>query len=375
MPDSGDFDASDAEERALLFDGESAARDLMSQSRAGAFSRLTALHGSIGLGRARRRRMALGAFLTACVVAALALAGLGQRSRSDAEANSQRLRGDVKSSVGLQIESMLSTIAGSLSATMKGVEGATDLEKASKGKFGTDLEDKLWASGWNLTNGTNLTDVGANRTDGNQCADDEELFGSLCYKRCGLLHEGYGVRTSAFSCCKAEPCGVFNSRLTSMFNPCGGNAVGGDIMGGGCPHSVGSCLANEEASMGACYLKCGILTNGTYPFRQSDITCCKYREKWPCLDTNNTLTSVDFNIAGGAGDGLESTPGSAHTPMPELAEAQTTTTLWTPPPTEPPSTLEPWIPPPPPEGPLPILLEPTTTAWNPTVPSQHQPQV
>lgn len=50
--------------------------------------------------------------------------------------------------------------------------------------------------------------------DGNLCADDEELFASLCYKKCALFDKLYPIRTGAFSCCMEQPCGAFNSKFS-----------------------------------------------------------------------------------------------------------------------------------------------------------------
>merc|ERR1740121_716424 len=91
------------------------------------------------------------------------------------------------------------------------------------------------------------------------------------------------------------------------------------------------------------------------------------------------MTSLDFKRGGGGGDGHDSTPADIHAPLPELAEATTSTTMLTMPPTESPPTytppttvtytlpsyvppvplsvlenelptIEPWLPPSPPES-------------------------
>ncbi|CAK9097262.1 Uncharacterized protein SCF082_LOCUS45627 [Durusdinium trenchii] len=100
--------------------------------------------------------------------------------------------------------------------------------------------------------------------DGNRCANDEELLGDLCYKKCSLLTNGEApVRLSAFSCGKSRGFqdffkskvgsdGVENRRLRRERT---GYDVSGDDAGHGCPHKVGTCLVNEEFSLGKCDLE------------------------------------------------------------------------------------------------------------------------
>jgi len=94
--------------------------------------------------------------------------------------------------------------------------------------------------------------------DGNKCPDDEEEYpktGGTCFKKCSELTGGaYPIRSTAFSCCKSEPCGVSNSKIHLSF--CGGFDVAGDAEGNGCPASEGACLEDEELLGGICYKKC-----------------------------------------------------------------------------------------------------------------------
>jgi len=44
---------------------------------------------------------------------------------------------------------------------------------------------------------------------------------------------------------------------------------------GGKADEKNACLETEELHAGLCYKKCGLLTNGTHPFRSTAWTCCK----------------------------------------------------------------------------------------------------
>lgn len=172
----------------------------------------------------------------------------------------------------------------------------------------------------NLTAWQNLPPE--NLHDGNACADDEEELGGLCYKTCAELTGGvYKIRTTAWSCCKKKPCTFFNSKFTNPLGLCGGFDVSGNREGRACPHPKGTCLVNEEFSLGMCFKKCALLTKNKFPFRSAASTCCRYNSHWACLDALNTQTSSDFNIGGGGRDGNPATPSNMHLPMPELAEA------------------------------------------------------
>jgi len=161
-----------------------------------------------------------------------------------------------------------------------------------------------------------------NRHDGNPCPDDEELHMGLCYKKCALLTEGiYTIRTTAWSCCHDEPCSFFNSKFVHSLLPCEGFDVSGSKEGEGCPHFPGSCMENEEFSLGICYKKCALLTNNTFPYRSGADTCCRYNNHFACMDALNVNSSMAFNVGGGLGDKTEATPGKAHGPIPALTEA------------------------------------------------------
>lgn len=157
--------------------------------------------------------------------------------------------------------------------------------------------------------------------DHNKCEDNEEINGGLCYKTCDKLTNGeYPIRTSAFSCCKSRPCGVFNEK-TDHFEPCSGFDVNGHD---GCPHAPGACLANEELWGGVCYKQCKKLTNNRYPFRSSPITCCKSENLLSCLDpifSKEEKTSDLFVVGGGSGDHDASTPGLPHKPLLAITES------------------------------------------------------
>jgi len=157
--------------------------------------------------------------------------------------------------------------------------------------------------------------------DGNLCADDEEESLGLCYKKCNSLTNGeYPIRTTAWSCCKEQPCTFFNSKFTNPLSLCEGFDVSGDKEGKACPHQPGTCLVNEEFNLGMCFKKCAILTDNKYPYRSAASTCCRYNSHWACLDALNTFTDPAFNVGGGAGDGSAATPGSMHAPIQELTE-------------------------------------------------------
>jgi len=158
-----------------------------------------------------------------------------------------------------------------------------------------------------------------NRTDGNICDDQEELYAGLCYKKCSLLTNGEApIRTSTWTCCRNHPCGLSNQR----------GSVGGSVLCGGfgvnaegsCPHPPGVCLTDEEFSLGVCYQKCSVLTNGAFPFRYSAVTCCK-TEGVGCLNPMNLRSRPYFAVGGGAGDHNHDTPSLPHSPQQDLAEA------------------------------------------------------
>jgi len=154
--------------------------------------------------------------------------------------------------------------------------------------------------------------------DGNICADNEELYGGLCYGKCAVLTSGEApIRTSSWTCCESHPCGLWNSRGsvgTTLL--CNGYDVSGD---GSCPHKPGACLENEELHLGICYEKCSLLTNGAFPHRFAAATCCKVNGLG-CFNPRNMMTSSAFDKGGGEGDHVAATPSAAHGPMESLTE-------------------------------------------------------
>lgn len=160
-----------------------------------------------------------------------------------------------------------------------------------------------------------------NMTDGNACARDEEELGGLCYKNCSLLTNGlYQYRSSAFQCCEDKACAPFNYQVSSPIRMCSGFSIGGDVIGGGCPHPPGRCLHNEEFFHGICYKSCEVLTGGIYPHRSAPFACCKFTSAILCLDPASYKASADMAVGGGAGDGRNWTPAGVHGPLAELTE-------------------------------------------------------
>lgn len=166
-----------------------------------------------------------------------------------------------------------------------------------------------------------------NMHDGNLCGDDEELFEDLCYFKCSLLTKGSNpIRTSAFTCCEAQPCG-FDNTIFNMNAPCAGFDVAGNLNGqkGACPHTVGTCLEDEELLLGMCYKKCSLLTQGAFTHRVAATTCCS-QTGLACLNPMNLRTDfLAFPVGGGKGDGLAATPSKPHKPMKALTEKTNTT--------------------------------------------------
>jgi hypothetical protein len=159
--------------------------------------------------------------------------------------------------------------------------------------------------------------------DGNKCEDTEELYAGLCYQKCSILTDGdYTLRSTAFSCCKSEPCTALNSKIADT-TPCGGYDVNKD---GGCPHSPGACLENEEMFLDMCYEKCSLLTHGKYPYRGSSFTCCKEEDVIDCLNPlhlmrgDEAVSSFNYATSGGNDDNDPATPGGVHGPLKFLTE-------------------------------------------------------
>jgi len=158
------------------------------------------------------------------------------------------------------------------------------------------------------------------RHDGNICADDEELFHKLCYKKCRLFDNGkFPYRSTPFSCCETSPCGLFNHRLRMKI--CSGYNVAGDSYKDACPHTPGACLDNEELYLGKCYKRCSILTNLSFPFRLAPATCCKVPAKVACMNPALSKVSLDFSVGGGRYFGDATSPSQPHFPIPKLTEA------------------------------------------------------
>lgn len=158
--------------------------------------------------------------------------------------------------------------------------------------------------------------------DGNKCPADEEEYpqtGGTCYKKCADLTGGtYPVRSSAFSCCKAEPCGIGNSMIHLSF--CGGFDVAGDAEGKGCPSGEGACLKDEELLAGICYKKCSSFEGGDiYNHRVAPNICCRTKG-FRCLLPTYFRLRTEFATGGGAGDGTPDTPSQPHPPIQSLTE-------------------------------------------------------
>lgn len=172
---------------------------------------------------------------------------------------------------------------------------------------------------WGLQTNQFLSPL-ANVTDGNVCADDEELFVGLCYGKCSILAgPSYPKRTSAYSCC-GNPCSLTKQKVASIFPlPCKGYDVGGmaEEPRGGCPHAPGACLVDEELFLGTCYKKCSLLTNAKYPYRVGSLTCCTSDSKLSCLNPFKDFTDVKFNVGGG-NTAMDKVP---HAPEIQLTEA------------------------------------------------------
>mmetsp|Transcript_45369 Transcript_45369/g.131352 ORF Transcript_45369/g.131352 Transcript_45369/m.131352 type:complete len:412 (-) Transcript_45369:105-1340(-) len=135
------------------------------------------------------------------------------------------------------------------------------------------------------------------------CAKDEELFNSLCYKKCKLLTHGRrAIRVGPQACCRKEPCeqgGHTQMGTTFSLNSCTGFNVCGDyVENGGCPHSPGHCRDDEEQMGGLCYKSCKKLTKGRYPNRVAAATCCKKRGS-SCMLPWNVKTDSSFSAGGG----------------------------------------------------------------------------
>merc|ERR1719413_316949 len=105
----------------------------------------------------------------------------------------------------------------------------------AKGFFTSALDkerEAIIAEG--IQNNTNFTDHFASMQgkrllpknhmhDGNPCPEGEEVHAGLCYKTCSSIADGdYPIRSSAFTCCKEEPCSFFNSKYSNPLYFCSG---------------------------------------------------------------------------------------------------------------------------------------------------------
>lgn len=160
-----------------------------------------------------------------------------------------------------------------------------------------------------------------NRRDGNVCADNEELHGGLCYKKCSLLTDSsHPFRSTPWTCCKANTCNPFRDGLRHDLGICSGYDVSSNDQGHeACPHSPGACLANEELLAGVCYKKCSVLTRGVYAFRWSPVHCCKTTGV-RCTYPPYVDFSLSYRVAGGKDDMDPTTPADPHRPIKELTE-------------------------------------------------------
>jgi len=150
-----------------------------------------------------------------------------------------------------------------------------------------------------LLQGLNLTSLSDLRPAAKTgCNEDEELFESLCYKRCAILTDGReSVRVSSFQCCAHEaPC---SGELDIEPTICGGYAVGGSASGNGCAREPATCLQSEEFEGGLCYMRCDLLTYDILPYRSTSDTCCKSQSPLAMLDMGACNTDEKYDVGGG----------------------------------------------------------------------------
>lgn len=201
----------------------------------------------------------------------------------------------------------------------KKLAGMNATEKAA---FKEKMKKKLHITDWKFLKPK------ANLTDGNTCPDAEELHAGLCYTKCATLTNGeFPVRVTAFSCCKHDqPCGYPGDMdTTSATKICTGNAVSTAV--DSCPHTPGSCLANEEMFGGVCYKSCALITYGIMPRRNGPASCCKSMDKevyaassFAFLDLSDCDTDHEaYALGGGMGYGTRD-PMQPHRPFVRLAE-------------------------------------------------------
>lgn len=138
--------------------------------------------------------------------------------------------------------------------------------------------------------------------DGNVCDDDEELHLKLCYKKCSLLTANtpggpYPIRTTAFSCCLAEPCSFANQKWTFP-RPCSGYDQSGDSTNNGCPHPPGACPTDHELYFGVCYRRCALddMAGIYFRHRMSPISCCRSRSAFKCMEPSNVKVNQSYAL-------------------------------------------------------------------------------
>mmetsp|Transcript_77862 Transcript_77862/g.150413 ORF Transcript_77862/g.150413 Transcript_77862/m.150413 type:complete len:333 (+) Transcript_77862:66-1064(+) len=150
---------------------------------------------------------------------------------------------------------------------------------------------------------TSLSDLSPAAKTG--CNEDEELFESLCYKRCALLTDGQEpVRVSAFQC---------GAELDIEPTICAGYAVGGSASGNGCAREPAKCLQSEEFEGGLCYMRCDLLTYDILPYRSTSDTCCKSQSPLAMLELGACNTDEKYDVGGGTES--SSAPEVAHPPL------------------------------------------------------------
>jgi len=319
------MDSVDDHEKAVLIDRDPVESDLEQAGLAEARSFMSmALVENTGLRRVRRHLVAFSALTLLSAALAMAVSNsLSPPAKANVGSIVEEFGGAVGAVLGVVTTAAHGMqLVGAVGTSMGQIENVVhDANKTYKiigGEinYTQDLAEK---KGDELLGANNLH-------DGNPCPDNEEELGGLCYERCSDLTRGvYPVRSSAFSCCKQEPCNAFNSVFSNPLKFCRGLDVG--RLGGGCPHSLGDCLLNEEFLLGSCYHKCALLTNSEYPYRTTADTCCRMNSYLACSDPSFTLTNATFSVGGGHGDELlQGDAGQVHPPLLYVAEAQTTTT-------------------------------------------------
>jgi len=121
---------------------------------------------------------------------------------------------------------------------------------------------------------------------GGGCADDAELLGHYCYKKCRILTKGeFPRRSGPSTCCKEKYCHWHGNYQTShRFN------VGSDK----------DCPDGEELHGNMCYTRCSVLTNGTFPTRVAVATCCSEQDTKKCGLYGTLRTNSRFGESSGA---------------------------------------------------------------------------